>query len=83
MSSLNRAEPPSAKRPWLVLCILCTGFFMSLLDGTIINIAIPTLITDIHAARLLEPSGVTGSLQPTPGTGVSEARWLPWRDPAP
>ncbi|GAA3202117.1 DHA2 family efflux MFS transporter permease subunit [Nonomuraea helvata] len=50
MSALNPVESPSAKRPWLVLCVLCTGFFMSLLDGTIVNIAIPTLITDLHTS---------------------------------
>ncbi|MER6951566.1 DHA2 family efflux MFS transporter permease subunit [Nonomuraea sp. NPDC000554] len=44
------AEPPVTQRPWLVLGILCIGFFMSLLDGTIVNIAIPTLIHSLDAS---------------------------------
>jgi MFS family permease len=40
----------SPKRPWFVLGILCIGFFMALLDGSIVTIAIPTLIGSIHAS---------------------------------
>ncbi|MFI6389913.1 MFS transporter [Nonomuraea sp. NPDC050540] len=44
-------ETPSAtRRPWLVLGVFCAGFFMALLDGTIVNIAVPTLISDIGAS---------------------------------
>ncbi|MCP2164900.1 DHA2 family efflux MFS transporter permease subunit [Goodfellowiella coeruleoviolacea] len=46
---MNTAEQPPAQRPWLVLGILCIGFFMSLLDGSIVNIAIPTLTHRIGA----------------------------------
>lgn len=38
------------RQPWFVLGILCLGFFMSLLDGTIVNIAIPSLIDGIRAS---------------------------------
>ena len=31
----------SARSPWAVLAVLCLGLFMLLLDGTIVNIAIP------------------------------------------
>ncbi|MBO2462648.1 MFS transporter [Actinomadura violacea] len=41
---------PGSKRPWIVLCIMCIGFFMSLLDGAIVNIAIPTLIHSLNAS---------------------------------
>ncbi|MBT2210958.1 MFS transporter [Actinomadura sp. NEAU-AAG7] len=41
---------PAAQRPWLTLSILCAGFFMALLDGSIVNIAVPSLIADIHAS---------------------------------
>ncbi len=35
--------------PWLVLLVMCTGFFMILLDTTIVNIAIPSIITSLRA----------------------------------
>lgn len=34
-----------SRRRWLVLAILCVGVFMMLLDGTIVNIAIPSILT--------------------------------------
>src|SRR5574340_413398 len=34
--------------PWLVLLSLVFGFFMSLLDVTIVNIAIPSIQNDLH-----------------------------------
>jgi EmrB/QacA subfamily drug resistance transporter len=36
--------------PWLVLSVLCLGFFMILLDTTIVNIAIPDMIDRLHAS---------------------------------
>jgi EmrB/QacA subfamily drug resistance transporter len=35
--------------PWLVLSVLCLGFFMILLDTTIVNIAIPAMSEGLHA----------------------------------
>jgi len=35
--------------PWAVLIVVSLGFFMTLLDLTIVNIAIPDLITQLHA----------------------------------
>ncbi|HZM80561.1 MAG TPA: DHA2 family efflux MFS transporter permease subunit [Candidatus Limnocylindrales bacterium] len=58
MTSVSEApgEPyggaPAAGRgrnPWLVLIVLCLGFFMILLDTTIVNIAIPDMIDELHA----------------------------------
>ncbi len=34
-----------SRRRWGVLAILCVGVFMMLLDGTIVNIAIPSILT--------------------------------------
>lgn len=47
---VTSAQQPATQRPWLVLAIMCIGFFMSLLDGSIVNIAIPTLIHSIDAS---------------------------------
>ena len=49
-SSLRSTDRPVTRRPWLILTIMCIGFFMSLLDGSIVNVAVPTLIHDIDAS---------------------------------
>ena len=36
--------------PWAVLLVVSLGFFMTLLDLTIVNIAIPNMITSLHAS---------------------------------
>ena len=36
--------------PWVVLMVVALGFFMTLLDLTIVNIAIPDMITKLHAS---------------------------------
>src|ERR1700746_863294 len=36
--------------PWAVLLVVSLGFFMTLLDLTIVNIAIPHLITKLHSS---------------------------------
>jgi MFS family permease len=33
-----------SRRRWLVLAVLCVSVFMLLLDGTIVNIAIPSIL---------------------------------------
>ncbi|MDP2663064.1 MAG: DHA2 family efflux MFS transporter permease subunit [Dehalococcoidia bacterium] len=40
----------SRANPWVVLMVLCTGFFMILLDSTIVNIAIPSIIDSLQAS---------------------------------
>jgi EmrB/QacA subfamily drug resistance transporter len=44
------ADPKPRHSPWLVLFVLCLGFFMILLDTTIVNIAIPDMIDRLHAS---------------------------------
>ena len=39
-----------ARNPWAVLAVLCLGLFMILLDGTIVNIAIPHIQTYFNTA---------------------------------
>jgi EmrB/QacA subfamily drug resistance transporter len=36
--------------PWVILLVVSLGFFMTLLDLTIVNIAIPDMITRLHAS---------------------------------
>src|SRR5215475_10849131 len=36
--------------PWAVLVVVSLGFFMTLLDLTIVNIAIPDMIARLHAS---------------------------------
>ena len=38
------------RNPWLILLVLCLGFFMILLDTTIVNIAIPSIIDALKAS---------------------------------
>ena len=39
-----------AKRPWLSLIVLCLGTFAVLLDATIVNVALPSVLTGLHAS---------------------------------
>ncbi|HEV7713318.1 MAG TPA: MFS transporter, partial [Asanoa sp.] len=43
-------EERQGASPWLVLVTLCLGFFMILLDTTIVNIAIPDMSTSLDAS---------------------------------
>src|SRR5438132_11485005 len=38
------------RNPWLALLVLCLGFFMILLDTTIVNVAIPSIIDALKAS---------------------------------
>src|SRR5690242_11048168 len=56
-SGTTESAPPTTgdsgteprQRPWLVLAILCLGFFMILLDTTIVNIALPAITPSLQA----------------------------------
>ena len=43
------AAEPAARNPWLALGVLGVGFFMILLDGAIVNVAVPTIVASLHA----------------------------------
>jgi EmrB/QacA subfamily drug resistance transporter len=50
--SMTMQAPPTrtTANPWLVLIFLSLGFFMILLDTTIVNIAIPSIISALHSS---------------------------------
>src|SRR5579883_1620661 len=48
--AMSRSTPKEQTNPWLVLLVLCLGFFMILLDTTIVNIAIPSIIDALKAS---------------------------------
>jgi EmrB/QacA subfamily drug resistance transporter len=49
MSAPQQPELKLRYNPWLVLVTLCLGFFMILLDTTIVNVAIPQLSDGLNA----------------------------------
>jgi EmrB/QacA subfamily drug resistance transporter len=44
--------PVNSRRsaPWLALSVLALGLFMTLLDLTIVNVAIPSIVDDLHSS---------------------------------
>src|SRR2546430_11106413 len=43
-------ENRQSSAPWLALAVLALGLFMTLLDLTIVNVAIPSMVDDLHAS---------------------------------
>jgi EmrB/QacA subfamily drug resistance transporter len=44
------APAPNPRR-WAILAVLCLGLLITGIDGTIVNVALPTLVRDIHASN--------------------------------
>lgn len=44
------STPRIVTNPWIILLVLVLGFFMILLDTTIVNVAIPSMIDGLHAS---------------------------------
>jgi EmrB/QacA subfamily drug resistance transporter len=47
---LTAAAPATAHRRWLILVVLCASVFVVVLDGTIVNVTLPTLARDLGAS---------------------------------
>jgi len=43
------AVAPSTRSPWLILAVLCTTVFIIVVDGTIVNVALPTFVRELGA----------------------------------
>jgi EmrB/QacA subfamily drug resistance transporter len=42
---------PRSVNPWLVLCLVCLAQFMVILDATIVNVALPSIQSDLKMAE--------------------------------
>ena len=49
------SAPPAAhtRSPGLVLAVLCMSVFIIVVDGTIVNVALPTLVRELGATTSL------------------------------
>lgn len=47
---MNASAHVTPKHPWLVLLVVCLGFFMIMLDTTIVYVATPSIITGLGAS---------------------------------
>jgi EmrB/QacA subfamily drug resistance transporter len=50
-ASTTSAPPGSLRRSWMALAVLLVGAFMSLLDATIVNVALPSIRSSIDASE--------------------------------
>jgi EmrB/QacA subfamily drug resistance transporter len=44
------AVPPTGSRRWWILAVLCTSVFVVVMDGTIVNVALPTFAIELGAS---------------------------------
>jgi EmrB/QacA subfamily drug resistance transporter len=45
------SQPATDRRRWIALVVLCAGFLMIILDQTIVNVALPTIQTNLHFSQ--------------------------------
>jgi len=49
MTTIQKTDAPDPRR-WITLAIVLIGFMMILIDTTVVNVSIPTIINDLHAS---------------------------------
>jgi EmrB/QacA subfamily drug resistance transporter len=49
--SVERVSDRSERRRWVALVVLCAGFLMIILDQTIVNVALPSIRTDLRFSQ--------------------------------
>ena len=47
----ERLDNRSERQRWIALVVLCAGFLMIILDQTIVNVALPSIQTDLHFSQ--------------------------------
>ena len=45
------SETVTDRSRWIALVVLCAGFLMIILDQTIVNVALPSIQTDLHFSQ--------------------------------
>ncbi|QDP95402.1 MFS transporter [Microlunatus elymi] len=56
----DETASPQGRRRWIALAILATGLSLIIIDGTIVNVAIPVIITDLNL-DLVDAQWINGS----------------------
>ena len=51
MSQTQTSPVGAERRRWTALVVLCAGFLMIVLDQTIVNVALPSIQTDLHFSQ--------------------------------
>jgi EmrB/QacA subfamily drug resistance transporter len=49
--TIQPLQPGDERRRWIALIVLCAGFLMIILDQTIVNVALPSIQTDLHFSQ--------------------------------
>jgi EmrB/QacA subfamily drug resistance transporter len=47
---LQQRPAPPGRSPWAILAVLCTSVFIIVVDGTIVNVALPTFVRELGAS---------------------------------
>src|SRR6478672_10467749 len=51
MMEVDPIDPKVHERRWIILAVLCMSLVIIVMDNTILNVAIPSLMTDLQASN--------------------------------